>query len=71
MPVSHPAIARKNEIETIGLFLLVRYRLLRALSRSCVCLGLLSAYGKSFSVTDSPVAADFLKPLDIQSDLSS
>ena len=53
------------------LFLLVSNRSLRTLSGSRVCLCLLSTNRKSFSMTDSSVASDFLKSLDIQSDFSS
>ena len=52
-------------------FFLAADSLLGSLTRTRVLLGMLSAYGKALTVTNTAIAADFNKTLDIQRNLTT
>ena len=65
------ATIHKENFLYAALFFLICNGALWTLTCSSVCLCLLSTNRKTFSVTDSTIASDLLKSLDVESDLSS
>ena len=64
-------IVTLTDAEGNALFFLVCYCSLRTFSCSCIGLCFLTTNRKSFSVTDTTIASNLLKSLDVHSNFSS